>query len=134
MSTFDFGSVSAYTFAGSNAIDSNTNANSLAIDTQGYNGVAIVSAVAASTLNAETNLTVSLVFKEGDDTNISNATNLGSQYIVSNPTLEASNTAYWASVKVNKQYLFATYVPTTNATANVVTVGALGFPDTAPTQ
>lgn len=134
MSIYDFGSQSAYTFAGSNAIASNANANSLAIDTKGYKGVAVVSAVAASTLNVDTNLTVSLTFSEGDDTNISNATALPAQYVVKNPRLEESNTAYWASVKVNKRYLFATYVPTTNAAANVVTVGALGFPIESPTQ
>lgn len=136
MSLYDFGSVSAYKFAGSNAIAANTNANSLAIDTQGYSGVAVVSAVAASTLNAAADLTVGLEFFEGNDTNISNASAIGSKFIISNPTLGASNTAYWASVKVSggKRYLFAKYVPTTNATANVVTVGALGFPNNAPTQ
>lgn len=134
MASFDFGAISAYKFAGSAAIASNTNANSLAIDTQGFEGVAVVSAVSASTLNVEANLTVSLEFLEGDDTNVANATALASKFITANPDLEESNTAYWASVKPNKRYLFAKYVPSTNATANVVTLGALGFPHNAPTQ
>lgn len=133
MASFDFGAVSAYKFAGSNAIASNTNANSLAIDTQGFEGVAVVSSVAASTLNAATDLTVSLEFLEGDDTNISNASALDAKFIVNNPDLETSNTAYWASVKPNKRYLFAKYVPSTNAAANVVCLGALGLPHNAPT-
>jgi hypothetical protein len=133
MASFDFGAMSAYKFAGSNAIASNTNANSLAIDTQGFEGVAVVSAVAASTLNSAADLTVSLEFLEGDDTNVSNASALGAGFIVANPDLEASNTAYWASVKPNKRYLFAKYVPSTNAAANVVTLGALGFPHKTPT-
>lgn len=132
MSLFDFGAVSAYRFAGSNAISANTNADSLAIDTQGYKGVALVSAVGASTLNVAEDLTVSVVFKEGDDTNIANATPLAAQYVVSNPDLVESNVAVKASVKLNKRYLFATYVPSTNATANVVTIGALGYPEEAP--
>jgi hypothetical protein len=134
MALFDFGAISAYKFAGSNAIEANTNANSLAIDTQGFEGVAVVSAVAASTLNAATSLTVSLEFLEGNDTNISNASPLDAKSVVFNPDLETSNIAYWASVRPVKRYLFAKYVPTTNATANVVTVGALGFPANAPTQ
>lgn len=133
MASFDFGALSAYKFAGSNAISANTNANSLAIDTQGFEGVAVVSAVAASTLNSAANLTVSLEFLEGDDSNVSNATALGSAFVISNPSLEESNTAYWASVKPNKRYLFAKYVPSTNAAANVVTVGALGMPHKTPT-
>lgn len=134
MASFDFGSISAYKFAGSNAISANTNANSLAIDTQGFEGVAVVSTVAASTLNAATSLTVSLEFLEGNDTNVSNATALAAQFVVDNPVLATSNTAFWATVKPVKRYLFAKYVPTTNATANVVTVGALGFPHNAPTK
>jgi len=134
MANFDFGSVSAYKFALDAAIASNTNANSAAIDTQGFEGVAVVSAVSASTLNATTSLTVGLEFLEGDDTNISNASAVAASRIISNPTLATSNTAYWASVAPTKRYLFAKYVPTTNATANVVCVGALGFPHEAPTQ
>jgi len=134
MASFDFGSISAYKFALSANVKTNTNANSAAIDTAGYEGVAVVTAVAASALNAETSLTLSAEFLQGDDTNISNASALPSGYIVSNPTIAASNTAYWASVVPSKRYLFVKYVPTTNADANIVSIGALGFAHEAPTQ
>jgi hypothetical protein len=134
MASFDLGSITAYKFALATAIASNTNANSAAIDTQGFEGVAVVSAVAASTLNVAANLSVSVEFLESTDTNISNATAVAAGAVVTNPVLGASNTAYWASVRPTKRYLFAKYVPTTNATANVVSVGALGFAHNAPTQ
>jgi hypothetical protein len=47
--------------------------------------------------------------------------------------LEESNVAVKATFKPSKRYVFATYVPTTNASANIATVGALGFPHSAPT-
>ena len=134
MASFDFGSVSAYKIALDARVQNNTNANSAAIDTPGYEGVAVVTAVGASTLNAETSLTLGLEFFEGNDTNISNATALDAKFVVSNPTVATSNIAYWASVKPSKRYLFAKYVPTTNADANIVSIGALGFPHNAPTQ
>lgn len=134
MSSFDFGAVSAYRYAGANAVAANTNADSIAIDTQGFEGVAVVSAIGASTLDPETSLTVSRVFLEGDDTNVSNASALDSSFVVTNPVLGASNVAVKASVKTNKRYLFVRYVPTTNATANITTIGALGFPHEAPAE
>jgi len=134
MASFDFGSISAYTVAQFGVVGSNTNTNTGAVDTQGYEGVAVVHAVGAGNLNAEADLSVSVLFFEGDDTNISNASALPSNYIISNPVLGASNVAVWASVKPSKRYLFAKYVPTTNASANIATVGALGFPHKAPTQ
>lgn len=134
MASFDFGSVSAYKFALDTRVENNANANSAAIDTQGFEGVAVVTAVGASTLNAEIDLTLGLEFLEGNDTNISNATALNAKFIVSNPTIATSNIAYWASVKPSKRYLFAKYVPTTNADANIVSIGALGFAHNAPTQ
>jgi hypothetical protein len=134
MASFDFGSVSAYKFGLLAAVGSNTNATTVAIDTQGFEGVAVVSSVGASTLNAALDLTVSVEFLEGNDTNVSNASAVASGYVVSNPTLVASNVAYWAAVVPTKRYLFAKYVPTTNAAANIASVGALGFPHNAPTQ
>lgn len=134
MASFDFGSVSAYKFALSANVASNTNANSAAIDTAGFEGVAVVTVVAASELNAASSLTLSAEFLEGDDTNISNASALPSGYVVSNPTIAVSNTAFHASVVPSKRYLFVKYVPTTNADANIVCIGALGFAHKAPTQ
>lgn len=132
MASYDFGALVKASFAGSQASVANTNFSSSSIDTQGFEGVAVTSAVGLSTLNADASLTVTATFLEGDDTNISNATALPSKYVGNNPVLGESNIAYTASVKPNKRYLFVTYVPTTAALANVTTLGVLGFPHEAP--
>jgi hypothetical protein len=134
MASFDFGSVSAYKLASYGEVGSNTNTDTGAIDTQGFEGVALVSVVGEGNLNAAADLSISVQFSEGDDTNVSNASALESNYIISNPILGESNVAVKASVKPYKRYLFAKYIPTTNATANIASVGALGFPHNAPTQ
>lgn len=133
MSSFDFSAVSGFKYAGAQAVSANTNADSLAIDTLGFSGVAIVSAVGASTLDGE-DLTISRVFLEGDDTNVANATVIDTAFVTENPILGGSNVAVKAGVSSNKRYVFVRYVPTTNATANIVTVGALGYPLKAPTE
>lgn len=132
MASYDFGALVKASFAGSQASVADTNFSSSSIDTQGFEGVAVTSAVGLSNLNAEAVLTVTATFLEGDDTNISNATALPSKYVGNNPVLGASNIAYTASVKPNKRYLFVTYVPTATAIANVTTLGVLGFPHEAP--
>jgi hypothetical protein len=134
MASFDFGSVSAYKLASYGVVGSNTNTNTGAIDTQGFEGVALVSVVGAGNLNAAADLSISVQFSEGDDTNVSNASAIASNYIISNPVLGESNVAVKASIKPSKRYLFAKYIPTTNASANIASVGALGFPHEAPTQ
>lgn len=132
MASCDFGALVKASFAGSTASTANTNFSSTAIDTQGFEGVAVTSVIGLSTLNADASLSVTPTFLEGDDTNISNATALESKYVTNNPVLGTSNIAYTASVKPNKRYLFVTYVPTTNALANVTTLGVLGFPHEVP--
>jgi hypothetical protein len=134
MASFDFGKISAYKLAHYGVVGSNTNTNTGAIDTKGFEGVAFVSVVGAGNLNAEADLSISVELSEGDDTNVSNATAILAKYVIDNPLLGASNIAVSASVKPSKRYLFAKYVPTTNASANIATVGALGFPHNAPTQ
>jgi hypothetical protein len=134
MASFDFGSISAYKFARYGVVGSNTNASTAAIDTQGFEGVSIVSAVGLSTLNTALDLSVSVELLEGNDTNVSNATAVASNYIISNPDLVTSNVTVKATFKPTKRYVFATYVPTTNASANIATIGALGFPHNAPTS
>jgi hypothetical protein len=132
MASFDFGSVSAYKFALLEEVTGNT--NTVAIDTKGFEGVAVVATVGVSNLNASVGPTIAMTFKEGDDTNISNAVALNSKYIISNPTIGASNTSYWASVVPAKRYLFATLLPSAAVAANVGITGALGFAHDAPTQ
>lgn len=129
----DFGAISAYKFALAANVTGNT--NTAAIDTQGFDGVAVVTSVATSNINTNTGANaINLTFLEGDDTNIANATALNAKFVVSNPEVNASNTAFSASVKVNKRYLFAQLIPKADVTANVHVIGALGYPDHAPTS
>lgn len=131
MASFDFGSVSAYKFALATAVTATT--NTAAIDTKGFQGVAVVASVSLSNLNTGTQ-TIAMSFREGDDTNVTNSTALDSKYIITNPTMTASNTSFWASVVPAKRYLFATLTPESAVNANVSVLGALGFGADLPTQ
>jgi len=131
MSSFDFGSVSAYRLAlGATNVTANT--NTAAIDTQGYEGVAVVAVVSTSNL-AVAGPTITMAFLEGNDTNISNATALPAKYIVSNQILSGNNATYKASVVPNKRYLFAQLNRSAACTANLSVIGALGYPQASPT-
>ncbi len=131
MASFDFGSVSAYRFAlGATNVTANT--NTAAIDTQGFEGVAVVAVVSTSNL-AVAGPTITMAFREGNDTNISNATALPAKYIVSNQTLSGNNATYKASVVPSKRYLFAQLITSAACTANLSVIGALGYPQSSPT-
>ena len=131
MASFDFGSVSDYKFALASNVTANT--NSTGIDTAGFEGVAFVTSVGTSNLNADAGRTISVSFLESADSNISNATAVDSARVVSNDVVNASNTAFQASVVPTKQYLFGQLTISADLTANVHCVGALGFPHNAPT-
>lgn len=130
MASFDFGSKSAYKFAFSAEIN-NASANSAAIDTQGFEGVAFVTTTGVSNLNAT--IYLETAFLEGDDTNISNASNVAASRVTKNPKIIASNTSYWSTVTPTKRYLFARFDNTGEVLANVAGTGALGFPAKLPT-
>jgi len=131
MASFDFGSVTDYKFALASDVTANT--NSAGIDTAGFEGVAFVTSVGTSNLNADAGRTISVSFLESADTNISNATAVDSGRVVSNDVVNASNTAFQASVVPTKRYLFGQLTISADLTANVHCVGALGFPHNAPT-
>ena len=131
MASFDFGSVSDYKFALASNVTANTNTS--AIDTAGFEGVAFVTSVGTSNLNADATRTISVSFLESDDSNISNATAVDSGRVVSNDVINASNTAFQASVVPTKRYLFGTLTISGDLTADVHCLGALGFPHNAPT-
>lgn len=130
MSSFDFGSVSAYKFAFADEVTANVNTNP--IDTQGFEGLAWLTSVGASNINAETN-PLSVTFFESDLSNGASASAIADKF-VNAQALTASNTAFWASVKPSKRYVFARYLISAAVGANVHAVGALGFPSNAPTK
>lgn len=130
MSSFDFGAKVAFDWALSSNITANTNTG--AIDTQGFEGVSVVSVVGV-TENISNVSAITLNFKEGNDTNIANATDVALSNVISNPPIEGSNVAVHASVRTTKRYLFAEYVVPANGSAIVGCAGALGYPHNSPT-
>lgn len=142
MSLFDFGQQSnvqwsAVLTAGS----TNANVNGSAIDTFGFSGVSaalIVGALGTSgaVMNAGNGL--GLAFREGDDTNVANATRLSADNLVKSEFATSFNSVAHYSARTTKRYLFPeVYKQNASAilsNANVAIAGFLGFPETAPTD
>lgn len=130
MASFDFGSVSAYKFGAAGLIAENT--NSIAIDTQGFEGVAIVATASTGTLSDSNKF--SFNFLESDDTNISNATAIPANRVGDKAEIVATNSAVWTSIAPVKRYVFAQLVRGASASANIAVLGALGYANNEPTQ
>jgi len=128
MASFDFGNISAYKFALSGLVEANT--DSAAIDTQGYEGVAVVALAGTGTLSASNKFTLS--FLESDDTNVANATAVAR--VGSVAEIVEANSVVWTSVTPAKRYLFAKLTRGASASANIAVIGALGYAHNAPTQ
>lgn len=105
--------------------------NTAAIDTQGFESLALVSTVGAGNTNATINATLSLL--ESDDNTVANATAISAARIIENPVLNAANTAFTASVVPTKRFVFANIVPSAAFTSNVSIVGILGDAHNEPT-
>ena len=105
--------------------------NTFAIDTLGYSSVSLVAQVGAG--NTDATNSASLTLWESNDTNVANATAVSAARIIENPTLNAANTAFTASLAPTKRYLFANVVPGATFTSNVSVVGILGDPTETPT-
>jgi hypothetical protein len=131
MASFDFGKVSAYRFAFAGNVTANVNTGT--VDTQGFEGLAVVHTVGTSNLSDTKNLTIS--FFESDLSNGSGATSLSSNFVKGTTFISnVTNSTFWTSVKPSKRYVFARYVVGGSAvSANVQAVVALGFPSNAPT-
>lgn len=128
MASFDFGGKSAFKFGALGLLAANT--NSVAIDTQGFEGVAFVATASTGTLSTTNKFTFK--FLESDDTNISNATAVAR---VGKPAeLVSTNSAVWQSVTPAKRYVFAQLIRGASASANVAVIAALGYPHNAPTR
>jgi type II secretory pathway predicted ATPase ExeA len=105
--------------------------NTFAIDTQGYESLALVAQVGAGNTNATINATLTL--RESDDNTVANSTAISADRIIENPVLNAANTAFTVSVAPTKRYVFANVVPSAAFTSNVSVVGILGDAHNEPT-
>lgn len=128
MASFDFGGVSAYKLGVIGLLAANT--NTIAMDTQGYEGVAVVGISSTGTLSASNKF--SFNFLESDDTSISNAVAVPVARVGTKAEIVAINSAVWTSVAPTKRYLFAQLVRGASASANISVFAALGFPHNAP--
>ena len=105
--------------------------NTFAIDTLGFESVALVAQVGAGNTNATINAVLSLL--ESDDNTVANATAISADRIIENGVLNAANTAFTVSVAPTKRFLFANVVPSAAFTSNVSIVGILGDAHNEPT-
>ena len=105
--------------------------NTFAIDTLGYESVALVAQVGAGNTNATINAVLTLL--ESDDNTVANATAISADRIIENGVLNAANTAFTVSVAPTKRYVFANVVPSAAFTSNVSVVGILGDAHNEPT-
>ena len=142
MSLFDFGQQSNVQWSALlTGGTTNANANGSAIDTATFSGVGVAlvgGAKGDATGAINVGNALRLAFREGDDTNVANATRLSAANLVKTEDLTAVNTVAYYSIRPTKRYVFPE-VYKTNATSvtsnvNVAIVGVLGFPNNAPTN
>ena len=131
MASFDLGN----RLKGASAIVPQTagvaNINSLAVDTKGFESVAFVATVGSGNTNATINAV--MAFYESDDNTRANATAVAAGRIIENPTLNASNTTFTASVVPTKRYAFVELDPAATFGSAVSITAILGDPHNAPT-
>lgn len=137
MSSFDLGQQTKVAYSFSAKVDK-ANANGNAIDTALFEGtaVAILLGDVTETINAGNGL--SIAYREGDDTNVANATALAASRIIAAPEAATANAAVIHSLAPTKRYVFPEVYLTnsskSNVNANVAITGVLGYPVSAPTS
>ena len=111
------------------------NTNVTAIDTQGFEGVAVAYSI-GQTINGNPQMNIS--FLVGADTNVANATAINANFISKNPTaINTVNTIAWAGVGIlgggeSTRYVFPNIVANAS-NFNATVLGILGFPHVIPT-
>lgn len=130
MASFDLGNRIKGAF-GINQRVTTAAVNTFAIDTLGFESVALVAQVGAGNTNATINAVLSLL--ESDDNTVANATAISADRIIENPVLNSANTAFTVSVAPTKRFVYANVVPSAAFTSNVSIVGILGDAHNEPT-
>jgi hypothetical protein len=111
------------------------NTNVTAIDTQGFEGVAVAYSI-GQTING--NPQMNIAFLVGADTNVANATAINANYITKAPVaINTVNTVGWAGVGPlgggeNTRYVFPNIVANA-ANFNGTVIAILGRPHQTPT-
>jgi len=111
------------------------NTNATAIDTQGYEGIAVAYSIGA-TINGNPQMNIS--FLVGADTNVANASAINANFITKAPVaINSANSVAWAGVGPlgggeNTRYLFPNIVANAS-NFNATVVAVLGRPHRWPT-
>lgn len=132
MANFDFGQLTAFAvgYKPQSKAFTTANVNSDAMDTAGFEGISVVTAVGDSNIGTNN---VSVVWWESDDNTRANATALSTDRVIVNEEINASNTTFKAAVAPVKRYLFAEFDPDAACYANIAMVATLGLPHDVPT-
>lgn len=131
MASFDLGNVIKGTAAVVPQTAGVANINSVAVDTQGFESVAFVASVGTGNTNATINAV--MAFYESNDTTRANATALDAGRVIKNPTINASNASFTASVVPIKRYVFVEVDPAATFGSALSVTAILGNPHEAPT-
>lgn len=132
MAHFDLGQTLS---AGINLYDSAhaASANGVAVDTQGFEGVAVISTVGDDTTVDLTTDSMTLAFYESDDDTFGNATEVPASRVVDNPAINAPQSSFIASVVPSKRYLFVQVPAPASGSVEIAVSTILGYATDVPT-
>jgi len=115
------------------AADHAASANGVAVDTAGFEGVAVNTIVGDDTTVDLTSDAMTLKFFESDDDTFGNATEVPAGRVISNPAINAPQTAFIASVVPSKRYLFVQVPAPDSGEVEIAVSTLLGDPVDVPT-
>jgi hypothetical protein len=134
MASFDFANlINVQTSRPVRLVTGNT--DSAAIDTLGYEGIAVIYGI-GQTING--NPQMNIAFRVSEDTNVSNSVAIDSAYITKNPVIvNTVNTFAWAGIAClgnseDTRYVFPQIVANAS-NFNAVVFAVLGNPHSVPT-
>ena len=104
------------------------------IDTQNYEGVAVLSVTGDQTTVDLADNPLELKYFEGDSTTFGEATEVPSNRIIYNPAIDAEQSAFVASVVPAKRYLFVQVPAPEEGNVELAVSGVLGYASNAPTS
>ena len=132
MPSFDFGQKIS---AQPSLFDSELTAqsNGASIDVSGFEGVAVATHVGGGTISDISATPLTLTFFEADEDNFSEASQIDSKYVVKNPSINAHNSVFVASIKPTKRYVWAQVSEPNDGNVQISTIGVLGYAAETPT-
>lgn len=115
------------------AASHSASADSTAVDTQGFEGVAVNTVTGAQTTVDLATDPLALKFFEGDSDTFGEAAEVPASRVVTNPAINAENTAFVASVVPSKRYLFVQIPAPDSGSVEIAVSTILGIATDMPT-